>query len=235
MATATEAARGAVNWMALGRSAVPAGDSRILLTGIDWSVFRALVAARGDRPVPRMTYDRGNLELMGPSYLHELLKERTADFVKLLLRGLGVAYRPAGSTLWTREDLDKGKEPDSCLYIENAREVDGLTEVDLTVKPPPDLAIEIVITRPLLDALRVYAGLGVPEVWSFDGQSLRFLHLQADGTYREREASRCLPILRSWEALGWLLRADALDELAWVAEVERWVRDEVVPRRGPAA
>ena len=41
----------------------------------------------------------------------------------------------------------------------------------MTVDPPPDLVIEVDITRSSLDKLSIYAALRVPEVWRYtDGE-----------------------------------------------------------------
>jgi Uma2 family endonuclease len=45
----------------------------------------------------------------------------------------------------------------------------------------PQIAIEIVVSSPLVDKLDVYAGLGVPEVWTWEGGALRVHRLGANG------------------------------------------------------
>ena len=49
-------------------------DQRIILHGVPWSHDEVLLALRGDAPVPRLTYLRGQLELMRPSQDHERIK-----------------------------------------------------------------------------------------------------------------------------------------------------------------
>ena len=208
------------------------GESRVLLTDIGWSVYRDLIKAKGNRAIPRLTYDDGNLELMSPSYWHEALADRLATFVLMLARGLGHPCSGAGSTTWERPELKKAKEPDACFYLDHEPMIRGLKEIDLNIHPPPDLAIEIELTRPLGAGLAVYAALGVPEVWRHDGQRLDFLHLEADGTYSTQDRGRSFPGLRSWEVLGWLQRAEAIDQANWSVEVEDWARRELAGRAG---
>jgi Uma2 family endonuclease len=203
------------------------GESRVLLPNVSWSLYRAIVEARGDRPFPLLTFLDGELELMSPSYRHETLACALRTFVLMLARGLGLPCRGAGSTLWERVGLDKGKEPDACFYLANEPATRGLTEIDLAIHPPPDLAVEVEISRPLTDALRVYAALGVPEVWRCDGEALRFLHLRDVGTYVESETSRSFPTLRAPEAMGWIARADEVDQATWSVAVEEWARREL--------
>jgi Uma2 family endonuclease len=51
------------------------------------------------------------------------------------------------------------------------------TETNLGEDPPPDLVIEVEVSRSVLDRLGIYAALGVPEVWRHDGETVRVLRL----------------------------------------------------------
>ncbi|XZE51413.1 hypothetical protein SH139x_003064 [Planctomycetaceae bacterium SH139] len=53
-------------------STVQAGEQRTLLRNIAWQTFLDLCEQR-EGSVPRMTYDRGELELMSPRRQHEEL------------------------------------------------------------------------------------------------------------------------------------------------------------------
>lgn len=202
-------------------------ESRVLLPNVSWALFQEIARARGDRPAPRFTFVDGALELMRPSYQHESLARLTGLFVMMIARGLGRTCLGAGSTLWERAEMEVGKEPDGCFYLENEPRIRGLANVDLDIHPPPDLAIEVEISRPLRDALRVYAALGVPEVWRFDGQSLQFLHLENDGVYRRHALSRAFPTLREEDAFARLMLGDTMDQGAWSEEIETWARREL--------
>ena len=70
-----------------------------------------------------------------------------------------------------REDLQRGLEPDNCYYVANEARVRSKTELDLTLDPPPDLAIEIDLGGGRMRKLAIYAAFGVPEVWWFDGRT----------------------------------------------------------------
>jgi Uma2 family endonuclease len=207
-----------------------AGESRVLLQGVSWSLYQQIAAAQGDRPVPRLTYCDGSLELMSPSYLHETLVCRFRVFVLMLARGLGRTCLNAGSARWEKAGVSRAREPDACFYLANEPAARGLTEIDLDIHPPPDLAVEVELTDPLSDALLVYAGLGVPEVWRYNGRSLRFYYLQDDGSYAERPFSRGFPALGPDAALAQLLRADGMDLAAWSVEVEAWARQALADR-----
>ena len=103
-------------------------------------------------------------------------------------------------------------------------------ELDLTIDPPPDLAIEIDISRSSLDRMGIYAALGVPEIWRFDGETLRVGRLSADGTYAPSPASVALPFLPMAEVVRFLRLAEGMDHSRWGREFRAWVRDELAPR-----
>jgi len=77
-------------------------------------------------------------------------------------------------------------------------------ELDLSVDPPPDLAIEIDTSRSALDRMAIYAGLRIPEVWTFDGETLRVHILQVNGKYFTSERSHSFPWLPVLEMVPFL-------------------------------
>lgn len=68
----------------------------------------------------------------------------------------------------------------------------GKDRIDLTVNPPPDLAIESDVTSKT--QTEAYEAIGVPELWIYDAGNLRISHLQAD-KYVEHETSLTFPDL----------------------------------------
>ncbi|MEL7332880.1 MAG: Uma2 family endonuclease, partial [Cyanobacteria bacterium J06560_2] len=85
---------------------------------------------------------------------------------------MGLKLKSMGSTTLDREDLDRGAEPDKAYYIQNQSLVAGRT-VNLQADPPPDLVVEVDMTHTDIDKNRLYAAMGVPEFWRFDGHNLR--------------------------------------------------------------
>ena len=145
------------------------GGVRLTLRGVSWSLYDQLLAVVGDG-LPRMTYDRGLLELEMPSKTHETLKWIAGRFIEAYAEESGVDYDAAGSTTWRRAAIQGGLEADESYYIQNYARVRG-REVDLSVDPPPDLAIEIDLSPPDIEKSSVYARLGVPEIWRWrDGR-----------------------------------------------------------------
>jgi hypothetical protein len=76
----------------------------------------------------------------------------------------------------------------------------------------------------------VYAGLGVREVWRFDGAALHVGRLAA-GAYEETPESGLLPFLPLADALPILQQAaEAEDDGAGMRLLREWVRTVVRPR-----
>ena len=89
--------------------------------------------------------------------------------------------------------MEKGLEGDNCWWIEHAEQVRGKLTWDPAVDPPPDLLLEIEVSRTALARRAIYAALRVPQVWCFDGKSLRVHLLQPDGRYLEANESPTFP------------------------------------------
>jgi Uma2 family endonuclease len=200
-------------------------DERICLSGISWQTYEALLEELGDRHL-RLTYNRGNLEIMVPSPEHELSKKLIGRFVETLAEETDVQIYPLGSTTLKRTKLS-GAEPDECFYIHRIAAVKGKKRLDLTEDPAPDLVLEIDVTSHSNNRLQVYAELGVAEVWVYDGESLVVQQLQ-NGTYVVSQTSQFFPNLPIPDIARFLQQAETMDYLELVKSFRRWVRDQIV-------
>jgi len=210
---------------------LPEPDSRILISRVDWDKYEGTLALWGDHPFLRFTYDRGRLEIMSPSPEHEESAKRLDLIITLVASGLRVPCRSLGTTTWRKEAVKRGLEADASFYLANFPRVRGKKTLDLSVDPPPDLAVEVEVSRSALDRMDVYAALGVPEVWRFDGESLSVWQLQADGTYSAVTTSPSFPYLPLEDVVRWAHLAESMeDQSEWIAEFQTWVHDELLPR-----
>jgi Uma2 family endonuclease len=199
-----------------------ASEGRVVLSGVSWATYEAMLAD-AERSGTRMTYDRGYLEMMSPSREHERLKRLMGRMIETLTEELGVPISSAGSTTLKLELERRGLEPDECYYVANEPKVRGRDELDLRVDPPPDLAVEVEITSDALDKLPIYADLGVPEIWRYDGEQLRVVCLQAGRTYAEQSQSSVFPFLPLAEIERFLADRNATDETTWIRSFRAWV------------
>jgi Uma2 family endonuclease len=209
--------------------APPPPGERVVLHGRSWESYaHVLEAVAGQRVF--VTYDRGRLEIMAPLWNHEWWKTRASIGVRTLCRVLKLPLQSGGSTTFRREDLERGLEPDDCFYIRNAHRMTGLRIVDLRRDPPPDLALEIEGTRSALDRMGIYAGLGVPEVWRYDGEEFHVHLLGAGGRYEESDHSLSFPALPLAEFAQLIDTTQGKDDLEVEDAFQEWVRQHVLPR-----
>lgn len=200
---------------------------RLVLYGVNWQTYEKALDTFGDRPV-RITYDRGNLELMSPLPIHEVYKCLFLRLLDYMSDELDFGMKACGSTTFRREDLDRGLEPDECFYLANLSHVRNWSRIDLTVDPPPDLAVEVDNTNSSLNRMSIYAALGVPELWRFDGESLQAYEL-LEGAYVLRLHSPTFPFLPLGEIVDLLHQSILIaDDRNLRRNLRTWVRDRVV-------
>jgi Uma2 family endonuclease len=158
------------------------GRRSVVIENVDGETYEKVLEAFGERRNARLAYDNGSLEIMAPpSMEHESDGRFLAGLVPELADAFGLPLRHGGSVTVRRKAALKGVEPDTCFWLGNAPRLAGVKRLDLTVHPPPDLAIEVDVTSDSLDRHGIYAGLGVPELWRLDGDELRFHQLGAGG------------------------------------------------------
>jgi Uma2 family endonuclease len=199
------------------------GEPRIILHGISWATYERLLDDIGESHAAHFAYDQGELEIMVPSERHEEPNRTLAVLVEVLAEELNIDLRRLGSTTFKREDLQKGFEPDSCFYIQREAQIRGKEKLDLTVDPPPDLIIEIDISSPSLNKFPIYAKLGIPELWRYDGERVQILRL-ANDQYEEVTNSIAFPVLTNALATQFLNESAVTTSTSWLRRVRQWVR-----------
>jgi Uma2 family endonuclease len=202
---------------------IPA-EKRLRLSAISWEGYVAFTESLGERPV-RVTYDRGEMEIMSPTFRHENRKKLLGLLIYELTAELEIDVINGGSMTCRREDLARGLEPDECYWIEHEPVVRGRQDIDLDKDPPPDLALEIEISRSALDRMSIYAALRVPEVWRWDGKKLTVNVLTSRGMYRRSERSKAFPFLPLSEFASFL-EATNLSETQLLRSFRAWVRKQ---------
>ncbi len=203
-------------------------ERRFVLRGVSWQTYSALRDAPGNDNV-RMTYDRGVLEMMSPSRLHERFGYVIGRLIDVWTLELGIPIQSCGSMTCRREDLARGFEPDRCYYVENEPLVWNRETLDLSVDPPPDLAVEIDLTRSAVAKTPLYAAFAVPEIWCFDGQDLRVYLLGPDGNYSPSDRSRCFPQLPPSRVEDCARQAAGSHETELIRSFQEWIRAEILP------
>jgi Uma2 family endonuclease len=207
----------------LQRISVPPGQ-RVILQAVTWQEFEAILEELGEHRGSRLAYDNGTLEMMMPLPEHEDDKEIIGDLIKALLEELDIEFRSLGSTTF-KQPPDKGIEPDQCFYIQNEAMIRGKKRIDLSLDPPPDLAIEIDITSRTYPT--IYEALKVPELWQFDSGELHINVLQA-GRYTELSESSIFPNLALKSVIPRFLKeSKTLGRNRVLKAFRQWVREQI--------
>jgi Uma2 family endonuclease len=198
----------------------------MVLEDVDWRTYLRLSRIFDEQPGVRLNFNRGRLEIMAALTLeHEDDARFLGRLVEVLTEELEMPIRAGKSTTMRRQFLQKGLEPDECFWIANAARMQGRRRVDLRIDPPPDLAIEVVVTHGTVDRLDIYAGLRVPEVWRLKKSVLKFQVLGEAGEYSEAKHSSSFPLLTPADLLVFLRQArQAANQNVVVQEFRRWVR-----------
>jgi Uma2 family endonuclease len=193
-----------------------------VLENASWEIYEKLLREVGNRPI-RLTYDEGRLEIMSPLPEHERPKKIIGRMIEMLAFELDVSMISLGSTTFSRKDKAKGLEPDECYYFKNEQRMRGRKRLDMKKDPPPDLVVEIDITSRSIGRDPIYAALGVPEVWRYDGRRLQCLHLQS-GEYHVRKHSLAFPFLEPAQLQRFLDMLPQHDETSIIKAFVAWVR-----------
>jgi Uma2 family endonuclease len=130
-----------------------------------------------------------------------------------------------GSTTFKSETMKRAIEADDCFYIENEVAIRGKKRIDLTVDPPPDLALEIDISsRTRFDNYEV---LGVKELWRFNGTQLEINVLQS-GQYVRMHESPHFPGFSLSEVIPQNLEQSKIEGRNKIVKAFRaWVRTRI--------
>lgn len=190
-------------------------EQRVVLRDISWEAYERLLKDLEDCSAPRLTFDRGVLEIMSPFSDHEEDNRNLSLLVEVFAEELGIEIRNVGSTTFKREEFEGGFEPDSSFYIQNEARIRSRRRLDLAVDPPPDLVIEIDLTNDSLNKFPVFARLGVPEVWRVSGGKVEILMRDGD-RYRNRASSLALPLLTSKDLTELLRFSITMKRIAWL-------------------
>lgn len=197
----------------------------ILLEGVSWATYQALLNELGNHRASRLAYDRGVLEIIMPSDFHEVINRILEAIVRALAEELNLRLRGYGSTTLDREDLARGVEPDSCFYIQNVDRVLG-KKLDIQTDPPPDLAIEVDITSSSKRRFGTYLVLQIPEVWRYTERLGVVIYQRQDGQYVECEFSPTFPMISGSVLMQFLEQATSEDDTSVIRALRQWLRTQ---------
>jgi Uma2 family endonuclease len=193
------------------------------LSDVSWDEYEELLARMENRPGYRVSYDRGRLEVMSPRSDHENPKDFILRLAQILSEETDTALETFGSTTYRRRSRQKGAEPDTSFYVQNAARVIGPRVLDLEADPPPDVVVEIDATNESSGKFPIYAALGVPEIWLYDGRRVIFYQL-AGQEYAEVSHSSAFPLLSAEALTEFLGRSKAEGQTSSLRAFRRWAQ-----------
>ena len=151
--------------------------------------YEQLLERLGDRSIPRLRFRENHILLMSPLPEHGKEIDVIVDIVKALLRHQNIDW-DSFHPITLRYGKEPGLEPDACFYIENYQAILGKRRLDMSIDPPPDLAIEIDVTS--FTHIEDYVTLAIPEVWIYKNGELR-IYCFTDNCYIETDSSSIFP------------------------------------------
>ncbi|MFP4299464.1 MAG: Uma2 family endonuclease [Spirulinaceae cyanobacterium] len=168
--------------------------------------YEQILAQLEDRAATRLRFRDNQIWLMSPLPEHGKEIAIIVDIVKAILNQQNRDWE-SFHPITLRYGNTAGLEPDACFYIQNYQAILGKRRLDLSVDPPPDLAIEIDVTA--FTRIEDYLPLAIPEVWIYKAKQLNIYRLE-NNRYLPTETSQVFPNLaikptieqyvnRSWE------------------------------------
>ena len=172
-----------------------------------WEDYQRLLNLRQETSIPKLSFNFNTQEirLMSPLPSHGNRVDTLRDLVKILLGKKGLDWH-CFDPITLKIPPVAGVEPDTCFYINNRQAILGKDKIDLTLDPPPDLAIEVDFTS--ITDVGAYEIIKIPELWIYRQGSLNIYVLEED-SYQESQKSRLFPdvdvknILPQYVELGW--------------------------------
>lgn len=201
---------------------LPVGAT-LRLPDMGWDEYEELLLELADRPGLRVSYDTGRVEIMSPLPEHEEYKEFVLRLVQIFCDVMNVVLETRGSATYKRRRGAKGVEPDTSFYVQNATRIIGQRTIDLEVDPPPDVAVEIDTTNESLSKFQIYAALGVPEIWRYDGDQAHIYHLSNE-SYTEASTSRAFALLTAAALTEFLEQSKTQGQTAALTAFRQWLQ-----------
>jgi Uma2 family endonuclease len=153
--------------VAIERPVAPVSTDKVITLQGDWAHFKLVQQGCAQNRGIRLFYFDGTIELVMPSRKHEIFAHIIGYLLTYFLSHQDLEFLAVGSA-----DQEKAGEssaqPDQSYCIGS-------------IKPIPDLSIEIVFTSGGQNKLQRYQAIGVPEVWFWEDGTLKLYHLRPSG------------------------------------------------------
>ena len=200
-------------------------ENRVILNNITWQTFNQILKEIGSKRVIRLAYDKGIVEIMTPFGQHEYSNRFIDNLILVIALELNLNIKTMGSLTLKKEMVKKGVEPDSCYYLNNEPLVRHKQDIRLENDPPPDLVLEIDMSNSSLNKLPIYAALGVPEIWRYDGNKL-IVFILDNQNYVESDYSLTFSWLKITDLLPFIDQSLREGETATLKQFRQWIQEK---------
>lgn len=205
-------------------------EYRTVLPKINWQKYEELLAEMAGDRTARFTFDRGRLEMMNPLEEHERCHKLIESLLLVITDELDQPITSYKAPTLKREDWQIGTEPDSAYYLQNCDRMDGKRTIDLASDPPPDLILEVELSRSSFNKFAIYAQLGIPEVWRYiskPGETFLkgklFIHYLVGDRYVEEDHGLAFPFLPAGRILQFIDQSDVEGLPKALRDLRLWV------------
>ena len=165
----------------IASTAVQTSADRFITIKGDWSHFKLIQKGCEQNSGTRLFYFDGTIEILMTGRSHELFSHLIGNLLSFFLAYQGIDFFPFGTADQEKEGI-AASQPDQSYCFG-------------TVKPIPDLSIEVVFTSGGVAKLQRYKAIGVPEVWFWEDGTLTLYHLRGD--HYERIEKSELEVLKA--------------------------------------
>jgi Uma2 family endonuclease len=190
---------------------------------VTWDEYEELLEQVGEARGLRIRYNDGTLMVMSLSSEHE----KFVLFINSLVAHIRLRFRMNirffGGVTMRKKKKSKGSEPDDCFYVQTAAALGTRIKLDFMVDQPPDVVVEVDIHHDSTGSDPIYAALGVPEIWRYDGWKAAIYHLQ-ESDYVEVESSDALPMISSAILTEYLTRMREDGEFEAIIAFDEWLQ-----------
>lgn len=199
--------------------------SVLVLENVSWDEYEEFLDYVEERPGIRTTYDRGRIEIVTTSLVHEKWKEMVLSLVRAISLDLQIPLESGGGFTQKRKRDEKGTEADTCFYVANAERMIGKDEIDINVDPVPDIVVEVDKANQSRNKFPIYATFGVPEIWRCDVKRKRIeIYELRDKSYVEIPASRFFPIVTGEILVHFIEQSRTSGQTAALTAFQQWIR-----------
>jgi Uma2 family endonuclease len=194
-----------------------------VLRGVPPGVYWQLMEVLSEQYL-RHSYDGWTLEMMTPRRDHEWIKRLVGRMLETMALALDLPIQSTSSTTLSRSKHDRGLQPDESYYVGEHVATVASETYEPGVDPPPDLAIEVEATNPVVPRLPLFAAIGVREIWRWTGEEMEFLRLTRRRKYQKIQRSLAFPFLAAADVTRFLQERDPTNENAVVRRFVNWAR-----------